>query len=129
LRPEARHELIERYLYAFDWDVESLWRLPLAVEERPIADFVWMLDAPVGPGPDGPYTLTPRDVLKDRDVHTAEFARTMKADTAFPIDIAFHRDRWVILDGVHRLLKLYAEKAATVRVRVVPPEHLQTRSD
>jgi hypothetical protein len=104
--------------------VEAIWRLALPVEERAISELAWMLDLPVWPGPEGPYTLTPHAVLVAPERHAAEFARTLAADTVFPIDITWHRERWVVLDGVHRLLKLERDGAQTVRVRVVPRDAL-----
>jgi hypothetical protein len=115
-----RHDLIERYLYSFDWDIEAIWKLPLAVEERSIDDLVWMLSLPVWPGPRGPYSLSPLEVLAEPKVHAAEFVRMARVDLSHPIDITFHVDRWVILDGVHRLLKQYRDGVRTVRVRNVP---------
>jgi hypothetical protein len=122
-----RDEIIERYLYAFDWDIEAIWALDLPVEEKPIADLAWMLKTPVWFGPDGPYTLSPNDVIADTQTHAREYVRAMRADTSYPIDIAWHADRWVILDGVHRLLRLSREGAEMVRVRVVPKKHLRYR--
>lgn len=120
----TRPELIERYLYAFDWDIAAIWALTLPVTERDIGDFAWMLALPLWPGADGPHSLTPLQVLAEPKVHSAEFVRMARADTAYPLDITFHQDRWVILDGVHRLLKLHRDGARTVRVRVVPREAL-----
>jgi hypothetical protein len=96
----------------------------LPVGERSIDDLAWMLDVPVWPSREGPYTLTPRAVLDGPKAHAAEYVRMARADTAHPIDITFHLDRWVILDGVHRLLKQYRDGVRTVRVREVPPEAL-----
>ncbi|MEJ1969071.1 MAG: hypothetical protein WDN03_10645 [Rhizomicrobium sp.] len=120
----SRDARIERYLYAFDWDIEAIWALDLPVEDRLIDDLAWMLELPVWAGPNGPYSLSPMEVLKGPKVHAAEYVRMARADTSHPIDIAFHLDRWVVLDGVHRLLKLYRDGAQLVRVRVVPPEAL-----
>ncbi|MEI9995218.1 MAG: hypothetical protein WDM91_11535 [Rhizomicrobium sp.] len=124
----GRSKLIERYLYAFDWDVEAIWGLSLGVEERPIADLAWMLELPIWPGPQGPYSLTPLEVLAAPKVHSAEFVRLARSDTSYPIDIAWHEDRWVVLDGVHRLAKLHRDGAQTVRVRVVPQTMLIKRA-
>lgn len=119
-----RHKLVERYLYAFDWDVEAIWKLTLPVESRGMSDLDWILVVPVWGGENGPYTVAPMDVLAAPDQHAEEFARMMAADTSFPIDITYHLDRWVILDGVHRLLKLRRDDARTVRVRAVPGNSL-----
>jgi hypothetical protein len=120
--------LIERYLYAFDWDVEAIWALSLPIEERDVSELEWILAAPVWPGPAGPYTVTPMEVVMQPTLHASEFDRMLAADVAYPIDITFHLDRWVILDGVHRLLQLHRNGARTARVRIVPPEFLSRPS-
>jgi len=43
----------------------------------------------------------------------------MVADLAHPLDLLFRNDRWVILDGVHRLLKADVLGLSQVRVRPV----------
>ena len=48
-----------------------------------------------------------------------QYKRTMAADLAHPLDLLFRNDRWVILDGVHRLLKAEVLGLSQVRVRRV----------
>jgi hypothetical protein len=48
----------------------------------------------------------------------------MAADLGFPLDLLFRNDRWVILDGVHRLLKADLLGLSQVRVRRLPPAML-----
>jgi hypothetical protein len=43
-----------------------------------------------------------------------------KADTSYPIDIMENKGRWLILDGLHRLVKLYEQGEKTVKVRIIP---------
>jgi hypothetical protein len=47
-----------------------------------------------------------------------------RADTSFPIDIMENKGKWLILDGLHRLVKLYEQGAKTVRVRIIPREKI-----
>src|SRR5262249_29149450 len=51
-----------------------------------------------------------------------------RADTAYPVHVARHRGRWVILDGYHRLLKTLARGGRTVRVVKVTAGDLSPRS-
>ncbi|KKQ89885.1 MAG: hypothetical protein UT11_C0017G0013 [Berkelbacteria bacterium GW2011_GWA2_38_9] len=37
----------------------------------------------------------------------------------FPIEIYFHKDRWIILDGVHRFTKVIKLGHKTIKVRKV----------
>lgn len=48
-----------------------------------------------------------RDVARDPVRHEKEHRRALLADLSFPINVILLRDRWVILDGLHRLLKAY----------------------
>ena len=54
------------------------------------------------------------------DNYPGEYRRTLQADTNWPIDIMRWRGRWVILDGLHRLMKQSLAGADTVRVRKIP---------
>ena len=47
-----------------------------------------------------------------------------KADISFPIDIMENKGRWVILDGLHRLVKLYENGAKKIKVRIIPREKI-----
>ena len=42
------------------------------------------------------------------------------ADPAFPIDVIRHRDRWMILDGIHRLARATVSGASEIDGRIVP---------
>ncbi|MEK7096015.1 MAG: hypothetical protein AAB896_01865 [Patescibacteria group bacterium] len=44
----------------------------------------------------------------------------MQADTLHPIDIMFWRKRWLILDGLHRLMRQAIESKNVVQVRKIP---------
>ncbi len=46
----------------------------------------------------------------------------MNADLTYPIDIMENKGRWLILDGLHRLMKAYSLGMKKVVVRKVPRE-------
>jgi len=46
--------------------------------------------------------------------------RTMAADLGCPLDLLFRNGRWVILDGVHRLLKADLLGLGNIQVRRLP---------
>ena len=48
----------------------------------------------------------------------------MDADLAHALDVTLRDGRWVVLDGVHRLLKAVALGEAIVPVRKVPADSL-----
>lgn len=116
----ALPSVIETYWYAFDWDVEAIWSLDLPVSQMPIRRLEWHLDVPVWPFEGKPYVLTPRDVLKQPYRYAEEYARTQRASLVFPLDITWFKGRWLILDGIHRLLKAHELRLDQVSVRKVP---------
>jgi hypothetical protein len=99
--------VIERYWYAFDWDVEALWALDLPARAFPMSRLEWMLDIPAFGFEGKPYCLTPRDVLRQPYRYADEYRRTHTASLLFPIEIIWFRRRWLILDGVHRMMRAH----------------------
>lgn len=116
--------VIEKYWYAFDWDVEAIWALDLPVSQMPIGRLEWMLDIPAFGFEGKDYCLTPREILKSPYRYAVEYGRAQRASLLFPLDITWHRGRWVILDGVHRLMKAHELRFEEVSVRKVPRKHL-----
>jgi hypothetical protein len=49
----------------------------------------------------------------------------MDADLCFPIHVSTFGERWVVLDGIHRLLKSIAGGVAVMECKLVPREHLR----
>ena len=116
-------QVIRKYWYSIDWEVEALWALDLPVEDMPISELEWHLDVPIWPDETGaPYSATPRQVLDDPATHAVEFERINAASMRYPIEVFAHMGRAMILDGVHRLVKAYRSGDETVRVRRVPQD-------
>ncbi|WP_421723579.1 hypothetical protein [Bauldia sp.] len=115
-----RADVIEEYWYSIDWDVEAIWALDLPVEEMPIDRFLWHLDVPIWPYRGVGYVITPNQVLADPVRYAEEHERLTKADLTYPLDVYFHRGRWMILDGVHRLAKAVWDDRECLAVRQVP---------
>jgi len=114
-------EIIQQVGFDFHWDAHKVWAIEAPVEDMRLDELAWHFDVPfLWKRPNGYYDVLPRDVLDRPDQHALEYARTMQADTSYPIDIMRHNGRWVILDGLHRLMKLSAEGATIVKVRKIP---------
>lgn len=113
--------VIAQYWCAFDWDVEALWARELPVEHLHIARLEWHLDVPIWPIGEQAYQLTPRQVLKSPYRFEKEYRRTRAANLVFPLEITWFKRRWLILDGVHRLLKAHENGLGAVAVRKHPP--------
>lgn len=52
----------------------------------------------------------------------------MNADLAYPIDIMENKGRYLILDGLHRLLKYKILNYDKVRVRIIPRSEIANLS-
>jgi hypothetical protein len=120
----SRPSVIDRYWYAFDWNVEALWALDLPVERLAFAVLEWHLDVPLWPYENVPYSLRPRDVLKSPYRYALEYRRTQEASLVFPLEVTWFSGRWLILDGIHRLLKAHELGQTEITVRKVPLEYL-----
>lgn len=117
-------QIIKDVGFDFSWDEKKVWQLDLPVSEMDINELTWHFEIPFLWEGGGIYNLKSWDVIEDPDSHKAEYERTMNADTSHPIDIMKNKGRWLILDGLHRLMKLYIEGARKVKVRIVPREKI-----
>lgn len=116
-------EIIRRVGFDFAWDERKVWVLECPVITMSRSRLDWHLDVPfLWSEPDGFYDLLPRDVIDNPEDYPEEYARTMQSDTSYPIDIMFWRKNWLILDGLHRLMKLNVEGVSDIQVRKISKE-------
>jgi hypothetical protein len=101
-----------------NWSRERLHLLELPVVSLRIDDLRWQLDLPWWRGETSVFQLTPNDVRRSPTVHAAQWKRTHDANLAYPIHV-LQRDRLIILDGVHRLLKSDLNGLASIRAHIV----------
>ncbi|HSE29158.1 MAG TPA: hypothetical protein VLA77_01060 [Candidatus Saccharimonadales bacterium] len=119
-------EIIKTVGFDFAWDEKLVWKLKYPVQEMPIRELVWHFEFPfLWSKPDGFYDVKPSDVINDPIKFADEYSRTMKADTKYPIDIMFYKDRWMILDGLHRLMKQSVAGDKVVKVRKIPTSAIE----
>lgn len=114
---------IKKYGYDFPKDTKKVWELDIPVEDLDINEITWHFELPFWNYNDIPYSVKPIDVMKYKDKYSIQYERIINADTSYPIDLIDDRKRTgklLILDGLHRLAKLYLEGASTVKVRIVP---------
>jgi len=86
------------------WDRDRLHRLVLPVIELPIDELRWQLELPWWRVGERRFAVSPLQVRHDPEQYADQWRRTLAADLAYPIDL-LQRDRLIVLDGVHRLLK------------------------
>ena len=63
------------------------------------------------------WNLTPIEIIKNPEKEPDHYAKILKSDLDFPIDITFFNNQWIILDGVHRFCKAHLQKKQTIKVR------------
>lgn len=113
-------------------DNKKLWALKVPVEEMDSDELIWILDVPFWEDEEGNIVLTPKEVLQNLDQFPRHREQISKCDMSYPIDIMKNKQgKWLILDGLHRLVKLIMEDKRVIRVRKIPPElvHLTARGE
>lgn len=113
-------KIIKDVGFDFRWSEEKVWKLDIPVEEMPISDLEWHFDIPFWFKEGGYYDLKPREVIENREKWQKEFDRTMNASLEYPLDIMFWKNRWLLLDGLHRLVKAKILGNDKIRVRKIP---------
>jgi hypothetical protein len=108
----------------FLWDHQRLWSLDLPVTRVPATELDWHLDLPMWAFEGRPFVLTPREVAQNPQAFPEQYARTLAADTRFPLHLIARPSRLTVLDGMHRLLKARMEGHRTVLAKKVPAERL-----
>ena len=93
--------------FTFYWDVRKLWDVDLPVSSMRVQELEWLLDLPFWKDGGQKLVLRPRDVAQHPERYRYEYERTMATDLSCPINVIFLRGRWVIMDGLHRLLKAW----------------------
>jgi hypothetical protein len=122
---ESVPQIIKDVGFDFDWDSKKVWELDIPVTEMNISELIWHFDIPFWePEDTDDYNLTPQAVM-NHELGTKEHREKIeKADTNHPIDIMENKGRWLILDGLHRLVKLYEKGNKMVQVRIIPREKI-----
>jgi hypothetical protein len=113
-------KIIKDVGFEFSWDEPKTWALNVPVEEIPITDLSWHFSVPFWFKPGGKYDLTPQEVLDNPQQFAQEYERIQNSDISHPLDIMLWKDKWLLLDGLHRLVKLHLQGQTVVKVRKIP---------
>ncbi|TSC77794.1 MAG: hypothetical protein G01um101433_468 [Parcubacteria group bacterium Gr01-1014_33] len=117
-------QIIKDVGFDFHWSEEKVWKLEVAITEMDIRELLWHFDVPFLDAKGERYNLTPREMMEHPDEHPEEHTRTLNADMRYPLDIMENKGRWLMLDGLHRLMKAYLNAEKSVRVRIIPRERI-----
>src|SRR3989344_2765886 len=113
-------KIIKKVCFDFHWEVKKVWALKYPVEKIDMKKLKWHFDIPFHWHGRKIYNLKSIDVINNPKKYKKEYNRTLKSDMRFPIDIMRNKGRWLILDGLHRLMKAEILGMKKVRVRKIP---------
>ncbi|OGH94285.1 MAG: hypothetical protein A2538_01845 [Candidatus Magasanikbacteria bacterium RIFOXYD2_FULL_41_14] len=108
-----------------NWDEAKIWVLDLPEQEMDIKELLWHFDAPWWSNDsDERWTITPWDVINETEDCKKEQKNMLEADLSYPIDILENHNKFLILDGIHRLTKAYKLGYTKIKVHIIPRESL-----
>jgi hypothetical protein len=97
----------------------------LPIIDIDIEKLIWHFDMPVWEkdGTDD-WNLTPWEVIRKEKGSLGHQKRTEKADISYPVVAAEYNGKLVLLDGVHRLVKVYLRGDKKIKAKIIPAEYL-----
>jgi hypothetical protein len=114
--------------YEIYCDAEKLAALAIPVVDFEIKDLIWNFDLPLW-GKDGEsWNLTPWDVINEVSGSASQRRRVEDADLSFPILVLKKNGKWLIVDGVHRVVKVYLNRQQTISAKIVTPDLIKEYS-
>ena len=98
----------------------DLYSLDLPIEKVLISEIIYNTDIPYleKEGTDD-WNLSPRELIKNWDREITHSKRVEKADLSYPILLYSFKDKWIILDGVHRFTKALMRGNKTILAKRV----------
>ena len=121
----TKPKIIEDVGFDFHWDIKKVWELDIMITEMDINNLVWLFEIPFWEKDDtDDYNLTPREVIDNKNGTRGHRTKIEKVDLLYPIDIMENKGKWLILDGLHRLVKAYESGHKTINVRIIPREKI-----
>ncbi|EOA8959617.1 hypothetical protein ACIMS1_005367 [Vibrio harveyi] len=112
---------LKKHMLSFDWNEQIVWEEKAEIEQIPISKIDYLLVLPFWEKPgykSESFNLSPMDVLRNPDLYQNHFARIIDSNCEYPLDFLLYEDKIWILDGLHRLCKLYLEGSEYVSVRI-----------
>ncbi|MFA4937438.1 MAG: hypothetical protein WC575_04120 [Patescibacteria group bacterium] len=109
-------------------DTTKLRELSLPIVEIALEKLIWHFDMPVWEkdGTDD-WNLTPWEVIRKEKGSTTHQKRVEAADINYPLVITNYNSRYVVLDGVHRLVKVYMNGGKKIKAKIIPNEYLSRK--
>ncbi len=117
-------QIIKDVGFDFRWDERKVWELDVPIEDMDIQELSWHFDIPFLWEGNNIYNLKPKEVIDNPEEYEKEYRRTMEADLTYPIDIMENKGKWLILDGLHRLMKATILGIEKIQVRKISREYI-----
>lgn len=114
-------EILKNHILPFNWSGDAVWALEAPVLTAPRVEYDYLLNLPLWSSVAGRRMLfdtKPIDVINDPNISAYQTTRLKKVDATCPLDFLIHKGRKWILDGVHRLAKLYILQEEMINVRL-----------
>lgn len=91
----------------YNWNERDVWGLPGEYQIIPVQDLEAHMDYPFLDLRNRPYAITPSEVLNHPHSYPTHYARMMAAEEDYAVNVVRHpvHGKWIILDGLHRLMK------------------------
>tara|TARA_Y100000588_G_scaffold354235_1_gene408295 strand:- start:139 stop:573 length:435 start_codon:yes stop_codon:yes gene_type:complete len=113
-------EILKDHILPFNWNVTKVWSLNADVDLVSRSRFDYLLDLLLwssGPGKGMLFDIAPMAVIQNPMASPHQTKRLATTDISYPLDFLMYSGRPWILDGMHRLAKLYVEGSELIEVR------------
>ncbi len=120
---------LQTHILPFNWDVKLVWSLTTPVQEIHREEFDYLLALPLWssiPNSGMLFDVSPIEVIKRPKRFPHQYKRILQADTKFPIELIEYNNKNWVLDGVHRLAKMYLKNNKIINVRIHPRDVIST---
>jgi len=100
-------------------DVVKLRDLDMPIVDFEVDKLIWNFDLPLW-AKDGTddWNLTPWNVINKVEGSIAHQERIKNSDLQFPILLLNKKGKWLIIDGVHRLVKAFQAGHKTIKAKI-----------
>ena len=125
LRYMHGNDLINEIGFDFSWDTEKVWWLNEPTVVVPIHTLLWHFDMPFWNSEwTDEYNLTVWDTFLNpqREIH--HWDAILNANIQYPLDVMPNKWKLLLLDGLHRLAKLYLMGNTEIPVRIIPQSRI-----
>ncbi len=116
---------LHAHILPFNWDVKLVWALSTPTQKIYREKFDYLLALPLwssSPNSGVLFDVSPIEVFKSPNHFPHQYRRILRADTRFPIEIIEYNNKHWVLDGVHRLAKMYLKNNKIINIRIHPSD-------